>query len=266
MPIYKGSTKIADTGKHGIYFENKPVNAVYKGSRRVYQYKPAPQTFNAGSSLVQYVVPKGISKLAIDCVASRGGAGKNEGGYGGRVTCNLSVTAGQVLYVTVGTIPTAYNNRIYNASDIRIGGTNYANRVVVAGGGGSSGASDDQGWDISGGAGGGTTGATGKNSRGAYGGKGGTQSAGGAGGGYADFGQNGHAGELGLGGTSNSTSGCGGAGYYGGGSGGIYTFYSSNGGGGGGGSSYTNPNLCTNVVHTQGYRNGAGYITITAIG
>lgn len=265
MPICKGSTKIADTGKHGIYFENKPINAVYKGSRRVYQYKPAPQTFNAGSSLVQYVVPKGISKLAIDCVASKGANAKKAGGNGGRVTCTLSVTAGQILYVTVGTIPTSFNNRIYNASDIRIGGTEYANRVVVAGGGGSSGNADDYGNNY-GGAGGGTTGQTGGNARGAYGGGGGTQSAGGAGGGWADVGAQGYAGTLGLGGTSRENSGCGGAGYYGGGSGGVYTFYTSLGGGGGGGSSYTHPTLCTNVVHTQGYRNGAGYITITVIG
>lgn len=35
--------------------------------------------------------------------------------------------------------------------------------------------------------------------------------------------------------------------------------------GGGGGSSYTDSTLCTDVVHTQGYQNGAGYITITTL-
>lgn len=28
----------------------------------------------------------------------------------------------------------------------------------------------------------------------------------------------------------------------------------------GGGSSYTKPELCSSVIHTQGFRNGAGYI------
>lgn len=32
---------------------------------------------------------------------------------------------------------------------------------------------------------------------------------------------------------------------------------------GGGGSSYTDSTLCSNVVHTQGYQNGAGFISIT---
>lgn len=33
----------------------------------------------------------------------------------------------------------------------------------------------------------------------------------------------------------------------------------------GGGYSYTDPNLCTNVVHTQGYQSGNDYITISMV-
>ena len=33
--------------------------------------------------------------------------------------------------------------------------------------------------------------------------------------------------------------------------------------GGGGGSSYTKPELCSEVVHTQGFRSGAGYIILS---
>ncbi len=35
--------------------------------------------------------------------------------------------------------------------------------------------------------------------------------------------------------------------------------------GGGGGSSYTNPDLCTNVKHTQRFKSGDGYITISMV-
>ena len=36
-------------------------------------------------------------------------------------------------------------------------------------------------------------------------------------------------------------------------------------GGGGGGSSYTDPTLCSSVVHTQGARTGKGQLTITIL-
>lgn len=61
------------------------------------------------------------------------------------------------------------------------------------------------------------------------------------------------------------------AGWYGGGgavSGHYWAGSSANGSSeaaAGGGSSYTHPTLCSNVVHTQGYRTGNGYITISMV-
>ena len=266
MSINYNSKYIKQIGEHGVCVGSTPINAIYYGSEKVYQYLPGATTFNAGSNLVTYTVPKGCTKLGIDCVASKGGDFVANGGNGGRVTCDISVTPGQTLYVTVGAIPTDAATPSYNASDIRIGGTEYTNRIVVAGGGGNgSSGSNAVSVNGTGGAGGGLTGGTGGTSNSAAGGAGGTQTAGGKYGQYGDFyGASGASGALGLGGAgaSGGAGGNGGAGYYGGGGAANGSFLDYWGGGGGGGSSYTS-SACSNVVHTQGYQNGAGYIKIT---
>jgi hypothetical protein len=85
-----------------------------------------------------------------------------------------------------------------------------------------------------------------------------------------------NAGDTNLSGSfgSNSTvtvdpGGAGGDGYYGGGSGGNTGYFTNTGtvgsAGGGGGSSWVNTDICSNVVHTKGYRQlGLGYIDIDA--
>lgn len=222
-------------------------------------------TFNASNNLQEFTVPSNVTKLQVDCVASKGMDGNYaNGGNGGRVQCVLSVTPLQTLYVMVGIIPTAMHNSTYNASDIRTDNTGITNatslnsRLVVAGGGGSS----RNGGYAAGGAGGGLTGANGSGRNSGGGGKGGTQTAGGGGGGGGYAAEGGAKGSFGLGGQVRG--GDGGAGWYGGGSGGNGS-WSDQGGGGGGGSSYTQPDLCTGVTHTQGYQNGAGYIRIDYI-
>ena len=201
------------------------------------------------------------------------------GGNGARVRTTLAVIPGQTIYLTVGGkggdnsggYGSAAGAGGYNgggagsygasggggASDIRVGGTNLANRVVVAAGGGGA------SWGCSGqigGAGGGLQGLPGISyvmlaantvCNGAVGG-GGTQTAGGAGG-------NGNAynGGLGVGGTGVTGSGFaggGGGGYYGGGQG-----YNQ---GGGGGSSYASLRNTSNTVMTAGYEPSNGYITL----
>lgn len=264
---YKGSTQTPL-----IYAGSDQVKQVYKGSNLIYQIGFDTFTVNAGASLQSWTVPQGVSKIHIDCVASRGYGGSGVGGNGGRVQCDLPVTGGQILYLTVGNIPTtAVNNAEYNASDIRIGGNTYADRIIVAGGGGS-------GVSAKGGAGGGLTGgnavAVGYQ-KGAFGG---TQTAGGGAsyrsGGNTDGWKGGASGTLGMGGNGGYGAmygswvrgGAGGAGYYGGGGGGVYDInkvgitYA----GGGGGSSYTNSD-CIDVVHTQGFQDGDGYITISFV-
>ena len=223
-------------------------------------------TFSATGALQTWQVPTGIKQIHVDVVASQGG---NSGGKGGRVQCDLTVTPKQTLYIMVGTVPSDYTVASYNAADIRSGGTAYANRVVVAGGGGST-----SGKSKAGGTGGGTSGGNGTAGYGATSyGSGGTQSTGGAGGdGTAvsnGHNQSGKEGTFGLGGAAvgcsyEGYSGAGGAGWYGGGSGAAD--WNKNGAyaaGGGGGSSYASSELCSNVVHTQGYRAGEGYITIS---
>jgi len=143
------------------------------------------------------------------------------------------------------------------ASDIRLGGSGLADRVLVAGGGGGS------AWCYSyaeGGDAGGPSGQAGGHSNNSTAqGSGGTQNAGGSGGCFS--GGCGAAGSLGTGGNAdNANTGCGGAGaggggYYGGGGGG-------HGGGGGGGSSYASPLFDTTVNHS-GENAGHGRIIIS---
>lgn len=247
---------------------------VIKDTIRTY-YKRA--SFTSDST---FTVPSGITKLKIDCVGAKGytavsGSYIGNGGNGGRVECDLAVSAGQVLNITVGAVPTT-TSQSYNASDIRIGGNTLDDRVIVAGGGGSGVYKQDPRGVTKGvadgGAGGGLVGGAGGDAGSNRVGQGGTQSDGGLGA-YSSYPYHPFTagnGEFGLGGTGTSgaggIAGAGGAGWYGGGGAGcngifISAGYSSNGAAGGGGSSYTNSS-CTNVVHTQGYQNGTGYITI----
>lgn len=261
MELYKGSQKIKDTDDgttYGVYYGSTPIGSIYKGSNKIYQFKRI-LTWQAGTSLAEYIVPNWVSKIHIDCVGSKGySTGNNNGG---RVECDVDVTGGQTIYITVGAQRTT-NNLDYNAADIRIGGTTYYERVVVAGGGGNR-----ANWggvtNYEGGNGGGLTGAVGG---GDHPGGGGTQTSGGAGG-SGNFANVGAPGAFGTGTYMNGQGGAGGAGWYSGGQGAQFQYmYDQHASGGGGGSSYTDSNLCSNVIHTQGYQNGGGYITITEIG
>lgn len=268
--LYKGSQKIQDTGSYGVYKGSQPIGAIYHGTDKVYLFH-RKFTWQAGTTLAVYKVSPWCSKIQVDCVASKGWTGGNTAGKGGRVRCKLNVTPNQILYITVGKIPTS-GGASYNASDIRTNNagvtdtTSLQSRLVVAGGGGSS-ASSGLNTPGAGGQGGGLTGGRGGDGAVCSGAEGGTQSTGGSRGGssaaYPHYGSNG---TFGLGGAGYD-GGAGGAGWYGGGGGSgggaVYSFVCS---GGGGGSSYTNSTLCSNVTHTQGYRDGAGYITITEIG
>lgn len=276
--LYHGSTHIGYISKNG-----QIVKKVYKGSELVYQLGFDPVTFNVSSSFQTFTVPLGVSKIHVDCVASKGftaslGGTIGNGGKGGRVQCDLAVNGGDTFYIIVGDVPSS-SSPSYNASDIRFGGNTLNNRIIVAGGGGSGVVKQDpygvtrQG--ASGGAGGGLVGGAGGSAGADRTGQGGTQSAGGLGASssYAYHPFTAGQGELGLGGTGSAgaggIAGAGGAGYYGGGGAGcngifISAGYSSNGAGAGGGSSYTNAN-CSNVVHTQGYNDGAGYVTISFV-
>jgi hypothetical protein len=245
--------------------------------------------FHYTGGMQTYTVPAGVTKLFVDVLGARGGVNYyySRPGSGGRVQATMTVTAGTVLNIFVGQVgygscysvlgpsatvyPGGYNGGGSGygyggggggATDIRIGGTALANRVLVAGGGGASGYFGTTQNYERGGNGGGLTGENG------YGdgvttstkrGVGGNQASGGAGGTYSTAGS---AGSLGQGGNAGNVGygGGGGGGYYGGG-GGSY-------GGGGGGSSYTSATYCSNVTHTQGansLQDGNGLVRITTM-
>ncbi len=244
-------------------------------------------TFSYTGSVQQYTIPAGVTLITVDAIGALGGTSSTaqHGGYGGRTQCLLTVTPGQVLFIFCGgqgstgvagtSQPGGFNDSGANggfctsisgyggaggggASDIRIGGIAFTNRVVVAGGGGGGGCNCFN----PGGNGGGLTGGNATSCSTEFNGIGGSQVAGGSGGTFSSYGTSG-SGVLGLGGiastspfqTPGSAGGGGGGGYYGG-SGGSW-------GGGGGGSSYTHPTLATSVVHTQGYNtSGNGSIII----
>lgn len=244
------------------------------------------QTFNYTGAVQTFTVPTCVTSITVDCKGAQGGA---TGGNGGRVTCVLPVTPGDILYIYVGGQGGGYisqspggfngggNAGICNvqyfgaggggASDIRLNSTSLNSRVVVAGGGGGSHQINSTN---NAGAGGGLVGgnvtSTGNGCIATYA-TGGTQSAGGnpatatmsccfftpVPGGSFGVGGNG------AGPSNNCNNGDGGAGggggWYGGGGGGTYSS-------GGGGSSYTAVNV-TSVVHTQGFQAGNGQVIIT---
>lgn len=203
-----------------------------------------PVTFTSNGT---WIVPRGIKQIAVDCVAAQGWNVYDGHGLGGRVQCILNVTPKEILYITVGTARTSAAQSVYNVSDIRTVSDDMNTRLIVAGGGGDYG----EGWSYAGN-GGGLIGESGAATYGVQS-TAGTQSAGGN-----------PNGTFGYGGLVNGRRG--GDGWYGGG-GGVIFFVSEHYGtaGAGGGSSYTHPTLCSDVIHTQGYQTGNGYITISMV-
>lgn len=286
MPIYKGSAN-----QSLVYKGNSVITNVYKGSTLVYRLGFDPVTFTENGT---WTVPAGIKQIRVDCVATQGYGVQWAGGLGGRVQCILNVTPKQTLFIKVypysryttdsSTIPYGpeFRTARYNAADIRIDVDDLNHRVVVAGGGGNMpNRSEDA--PTQAGHGGGLVGTDGVFARGRC--YGGTQTAGGGwtahnhstgvarrGGFNGTFGLGGNGGgsalygEGGGGWTGDVAAGAGGAGWYGGGGGQASEYYGRIWGTpGGGGSSYTHPSLCSEVVHTQGYRAGSGYVTISMV-
>ena len=228
-------------------------------------------TFEFINGVQTYNVPKtGNYKLEVwgaqGGSSTRGGA-LSQGGKGGYASGIIYLNSGDVLYIHVGgkngyngggsigngTDTTAGNGG--GATDIRVNGSELANRVIVAGGGGG-GAGTHSSYPAIGGAAGGTSGvagtcASGSNCSSGGGGYPGTQSYGGS-----STACSGSAGGLGYGGTytggGQDTGGGGGGGYYGGGSGGY-------GCSGGGGSSY----VSSSMSYTEIYSGSESFLSPT---
>lgn len=254
------------------------------------------KTFHYDGEGLTFDVPEGVHVVTISATGANG-AGRYHGNPG-RVRARVPVTPGGTRAVFVGGDggKGGYNgggsgstNRCRHcrgkdgggASDVREGGDQWQNRVVVAGGGGGTGGysfGSGRGYTEGyGGAGGGLIGGAGGNNIGRVeGGRGGSQVKGGPGGSGCNKSSEGKGahGSLGTGGAGgiegDTAGGGGGGGYYGGGGGGAggYTCYKSTsgvgtwGGGGGGGSSYVESNA--RVIHNdQGYAwTGDGIVVI----
>jgi Glycine rich protein len=236
----------------------------------VFAYTGATQT---------WTVPAGVTSATFDVLGAQGGAySPPAGGQGGEATGVLTLTPGDTVTLLVGgqgatgggfAVDSAGGQGGFNgggnggigffagaggggASDVRIGGSGLADRMLVAGGGGgASNAGCSTGQNADGGAGGGLTGNAGL----------------GACPGFNTFGSGGDqtgasgSGQLGTGsqgadfGFITAGGGGGGGGYYGGGGGGQNTA-------GGGGSGHLDPSATGASMHT-GVRSGDGLITIT---
>ena len=281
-----GSVDVTTVGTYTLtYSATDAAGNTGTASRTVAVYQ---SQFNYTGSVQTFTVPAGVTSISVDAYGASGSTNFYSGreGKGGRVQTDLTVTPGETLNIYVGGTRNyaGYASSIYSggwngggngpdpncsgvgsagggATDIRIGGTALADRVIVAGGGGGCANGGDDGGD-----GGGLVGQNGSGgsvSPGPRYGSGGTQSAGGSGGyGWYIDGAAGYTiapssnGSLGQGGTGRAcNSGGGGGGYYGGGGGADA--------GGAGGSSYTHPTLCSSVVHTQGVQTGSGQLIIT---
>ncbi len=251
LVIYNTTTNRLSTWDGGAW--NEPVIDSYQPPTQTFGFTGAPQT---------YVVPVGVTQLAVTAIGGRGGNNGTgaSGGAGARVTTTLTVTPGETLNVYVGGIgstasatPNTPGGGGYNgggnayelngggggASDVRRG-TSTTFRVVVAAGGGGAASG------VAGGAGGAPNGAAGS---GLQVGQGATQTGGGTG--YNNVGN----GTFGQGGSASTLFTGGGGGYYGGGAGGS--------GGAGGGSSWVLVNTTANTTYTAGVGTGAGSITLT---
>ncbi len=238
-------------------------------------------TFNYTGGVQKYVVPSFVDSVWVDVRGAAGAMGATIDGVGGlpglgaTVKSKISVSSYDTIYVYVGGAASnevggwngggdgatcggvgEYGGGGGGATDVRLGGTSLADRVVVAGAGGGGGAGGDDdntsiADDLSGGMGG-SAGLNGMNGFDAgvtaFGGEGGNQTSGGASG-RSSSGTDGSLGIGGQGGICGATNyygdgGGGGAGYYGGGGDASSDEdYSGSGddpggGGGGAGSSY----------------------------
>ena len=226
---------------------------------------PGTWTFTYTGDLQSFVADY-PGTYTIEAWGAQGGPGSagglGEGELGGYAKGNIELLKGDSLniYVGQGNVfstnevkgafnggGTAHGNGTDNyrgagggASDVRFGGIELSDRIIVAGGGGGS-----SGVTYLGGTGGGNNGGDGN---GALPGTGGTQSAGGTG--YSNFN-----GSLGVGGSCDTSLflAGGGGGYYGGGAG-----LSA-----GGGSGYIGG--VTSGTMTNGVRSGNGEVKITLV-
>lgn len=248
------------------------------------------ETFAHTGAEQTWQVPVGVSTVTVEAWGAQGGS---NGGRGGYIKADLSVTGGETLYIRpggadgwngggnggAGAAGGGDGGPGGGASDVRQGGNAAADRVVVAGGGGGDGGNVSNAGKGGGGhaAQGGGDGGGYSDGEGGEGGGAGTADSGGAGGSYSSAAGNGSDGTVSAGGdggdasTSGAAAGGGGGaggGWYGGGGGqGAFGAVSDSnqagGGGGGGGYSGVDSAVTSAVARTNNSNTGDGQVTLT---
>jgi hypothetical protein len=228
--------------------------------------------FNYTGAMQNFTVPAGINSVNIEAWGAQGGYcsavnfSTSFGGLGGYAKGTTNVIPGQILNVYVGgqgiyqgiggfngggsSLNSTYGSSGGGATDIRIGGNELENRIIVAGGGGGASCGS---YGINGGNGGGLNGIPGISQDQFTGGGGGTQLAGGTAG--CCYGSS-SAGSLGQGGGRDFDyhNAGGGGGFYGGGAGAAF-------GSAGGGSSFIGSLSGGSTL--PGVQSGNGQVIIT---
>lgn len=147
-----------------------------------YPCVPAAVNFEYTGAEQTWTVPAGITTVTIEVWGAQGGGYTTPGGLGGYAKGDRTVTPGEILHIFVGgqgsssgasaIVNGGFNGGGYSygfdgnaygasgggATDVRAGGTDLLNRVIVAGGGGGSSYYNGA---TAGGAGGGDSGGTG---------------------------------------------------------------------------------------------------------
>ena len=236
------------------------------------------KTFTYTGAVQNWTVPVGVTSIQVECYGAQGGesqGGTGLYGKGGMAAATVPVTPGSTVYVYVGgkgttiqvsatggwnggggtncTYTSIFPGSGGGASDIRIGGTDFADRKLVGAGGGGGGYAS---YGAKGGDGGGMTGQGGTGGSHYIDATGGTQTAGGSAG-ASTSGKKADPGLFGLGGRGVGNSaggGGGGGGWYGGGGGCLNS--------GAGGSSYYDANGNTNKSTQTGVHTGDGKVKI----
>ena len=262
---------------------------------------PQVFTLNYSGGAQYFTVPPGVTSATFDLFGAQGSNSSTYGGGGGRggesTAALTNLVPGTSVQVNIGGqggfnggaaggAGGGYSStssqsiggpgaRGGGATDVRIGGTTLASRVLVAGGGGGSGTGVTYQSGGGGGPGGGTSGNGGGGTNAGAGGGGGGSATGGGGGGRSacilqckggPTGSDGSGGTSGIGGDGAgsvySGGGGGGGGYFGGGGGGGGAGYYGGGAGaaGGGGGSGYGP---AGTVQTTGVQSGNGKAVIS---
>jgi uncharacterized repeat protein (TIGR01451 family) len=273
------SVQYSNAGTYSVVVSNAVGFAISSNALLAVVAPPliSTQIFNYLGAGETFVIPAGVTSIQVECWGAQGGNGGGMlGGLGGYARADVVVTPGETATIYVGQVGqvtdaahAGYSTNAFNgggrgwtwssfygyagsgggASDVRLGGSGFSNRVVVAGGGGGASGNSPCG----GGAGGGLIAATVNCGYGNV--TGGSQSAGGVGGQNGSFGQGGMA----LAPTTDGWVGGGGGGYYGGGCGFSH-------GAGAGGSSFVGghgPYVTSATTNLAGVRSGDGLVIIT---